>query len=124
MDALDTWEKTMKTPRETITTIDLGYEQMWIFDGGRDARVRVLYGASWLTGEAAPEDRVLPAGAELALARGRTLVQALAPTRLQLTARRAGLRDALATAGWRWRSRAARWIGRTQFGPAAAGPCA
>ena len=54
----------MNTPTETIRTIDLGYEQMLIFDGGRGARMRVLYGAAWLTGEGDPVDAIVGAGSE------------------------------------------------------------
>jgi hypothetical protein len=73
---------TMRT--ETVTTIDLGYEQMFVFDGGRDGRVRVLYGAAWLTEEGRAADAIARAGEELPLHGGLALLEALAPSRLQI----------------------------------------
>jgi hypothetical protein len=87
---------------ETVTTIDLGYEQMFVFDGGRDSRVRVLYGATWLTEEGQAADAILRAGEEAPLHGGEVLVEALASTRLQFIE-------------LRWHSltqRIARWLGR------------
>lgn len=105
----------MKAAAPRIRTIDLGHEQMMIFDDGRGDRVRVLYGATWLTHEGEGEDTVLRPGAERALGDGRTLIAALEPTRLQVLGaagqRRPRLRT-LAQRVWRW---ARRW----QFGPVA-----
>ena len=52
--------------------------------GGPGDRVRVLFGATWLTQEGEPGDAVLRAGSELPLSGGRTLVEALEPARLQV----------------------------------------
>lgn len=77
----------MKTSRETIRTIDLGYDQLLILDGGRDGRVRVLFGATWLTEEGEAGDAVLRGGTELPLHGGRTVIQGLEPTRLEVVER-------------------------------------
>lgn len=74
----------MKTTAETARTIDLGYEQLFLFDGGPQARLRVLYGATWLTEEGEPGDVVVRAGHEVALRRGRALIEGLGPTRVQI----------------------------------------
>lgn len=74
----------MRHATETITTVDLGYEQMFVFDGGREARVRVLYGATWLTDEGAGDDVIARGGAEMPLRGGRAVIEALAPTRLEI----------------------------------------
>ena len=37
-----------------IRTIDLGDEQLMVFEGGPGERVRVLCGAAWLTQEGEP----------------------------------------------------------------------
>lgn len=89
----------MKQPLETIRTIQLDYDQIWVFDGGRDARLRVLHGATWLTEEGRAADAVVCAGSEVPLHQGRTLVEALGPARLELVERArpwASLRAALA----------------------------
>jgi len=74
----------MKGSAETVTTVDLGYEQMLVFDGGPDARVRVLYGATWLTEEGLRDDAIVGTGDEVALHGGRAVAEGLAPTRLQI----------------------------------------
>lgn len=74
----------MKPTAESVTTIDLGYEQLLVFDGGPRARLRVLYGATWLTEEGQPADAVVGAGAEVPLHGGRAVVEGLGPTRLQI----------------------------------------
>jgi hypothetical protein len=105
----------MKLPLETIRTIQLDYDQIWVFDGGRDARLRVLHGSTWLTEEGAAADAVVCAGSEVPLHAGRTLVEALGPTRLELVERTApgtALRSALA----RWRSALRRAVARLQLG--------
>jgi hypothetical protein len=83
-------ELAMARATETIRTIDLGPDQMLVFDGGRDGRVRVLFGATWLTHEGEADDTILRAGAELALHRGRTVIEGLEPTRLQIVERSSG----------------------------------
>lgn len=110
----------MKAAAPRIRTIDLGYEQMLIFDDGRGDRVRVLYGATWLTQEGEDGDALLRPGAERMLCDGRTLIQALEPSRLQVvgapSARRHPVRTLL--------RRARRWISRLQLGPATPEPAA
>jgi hypothetical protein len=112
----------MDPTAETVTTIDLGYEQLLVFDGGRQARLRVLYGATWLTEEGKPGDAFVGTGGEVALRGGRTVVEGLAPTRLQLVERRS----------YRpWRRLGSRprriahdlrqWLSRLHLGPASAG---
>jgi hypothetical protein len=108
-------EQDMKTAANRIRTIDLGYEQMMIFDDGRGERVRVLYGATWLTQEGAMGDAVLRLGSEQVLQEGRTLIEALEPSRLQiLSAPARGHAPVRALL-----RRARRWISRLQFGPVA-----
>ena len=110
----------MNDRAETVRTIDLGYEQMLVIDGGPGSRVRVLYGATWLTEEGEPGDAIVGGGDEVALRGGRTLIEALAPTRLQILEARSG---AAARAG-RWLRRAAhearQRLDRLQLGAAAA----
>lgn len=106
----------MNTTMYRTRTIDLAAAQMLTLDSRRARRVRVLCGAAWLTSEDEPGDSVVRAGDELALQRGRTLVEALGPVRLQLT------EAALPwTAGWpqAWR-RLRRQFARWQLGPVAA----
>ena len=101
----------MRHGTETISTIDLGYEQMLTFDGGPGSRLRVLYGATWLTGEGEHGDAVVRGGSEVALRAGRTLVEALEPSRLQI------VRGAGGTSRWRaLRQAARRFIARQQWG--------
>ncbi len=104
---------------ETIRTIDLGYEQILVFDGGREARVRVLYGATWLTEEGEPGDAVARAGDEMVLHGGRAVLEGIGPARVQIVSGRPGL---LRRAGY-WLRRAARrarqHVGRMQLGAVA-----
>jgi hypothetical protein len=111
-------EQDMKTAAKRIRTIDLGYEQMMIFDDGRGERVRVLYGATWLTQEGVGEDSVLRPGAERALHEGRALFEALEPSRLEILGPPVRFRSPLR--GFPGRVR--RWIRRLQLGPALARP--
>jgi hypothetical protein len=106
----------MNRKPEIIRTIDLGYEQMWVFDGGPHARMRVLYGATWLTGEGDGADSVVGAGSERALRPGRSLIEALVPSRVQIV-ERAGRGSALLRRWWR---AARRTVTRQQFGPVVA----
>jgi len=108
----------MKTATTRIRTIDLGYEQMMIFDDGRGERVRVLYGATWLTQEGEAGDAVLRPGAERALRDGRSLIEALEPSRLEILGQPARGRSPLRTLLGRVR----RWITRLQLGPAVPRP--
>jgi hypothetical protein len=106
----------MRSTTDVIRTIDLGYEQMWVFDGGPQARVRVLYGATWLTGEGDGADTIVGAGSERALRPGRSLIEALVPSRVQIV-ERAGHGSALLRRAWRV---VRRFVTRQQFGPVGA----
>ncbi|MEW5881493.1 MAG: DUF2917 domain-containing protein [Pseudomonadota bacterium] len=76
------WEPT------TLRTIDLGYEQMLMFESHPGARVRVLYGSVWLTEEGVPHDSIAGSGDEVALrARGAALLESLAPARVEIVDR-------------------------------------
>lgn len=118
----------MKQRKETITTVQLDHEQLMVFDGGPGGRVRVLYGAAWLTAESEAADMILAAGNEARLHEGRTLIEALASTQLQVSGpvgyRPAGRRAPgvpRPAAWWRRALRAARrQITRLQLGPTAA----
>ncbi len=112
------WKQDMKAATPHIRTIDLGYEQMMVFDGGRGESVRVLFGATWLTQEGEAGDAVLRPGAELALHDGRSLIQALEPARLQILSEPAHGRSFMRAL----LRRARRWISRLQFGPATPEP--
>jgi Protein of unknown function (DUF2917) len=116
-------EQQMTSRAETMRTIDLGYEQMFILDGGRDARVRVLYGATWLTEEGEPGDAFLHADGEVALHGGRTVIEGLEPTRLQIVepARRSILQQAARWLRQAGRS-ARRQVERLQLGTATVEP--
>ena len=46
----------METQAMTVRTIDLGYEQVLLIDTGPGTRIRVLYGAMWLTEEGCADD--------------------------------------------------------------------
>ncbi len=101
----------------TMTTVDLGYEQMFVFRGGTGTRVRVLYGATWLTEEDRLADAVVRAGEEVFLHGGRVLVEGLAPARLQIVSAPAiGLRRQASDRLRQAARDARRWLGRLQFG--------
>lgn len=108
----------MKAAATRIRAIDLGREQMMIIDDGRGERVRVLYGATWLTQEGDAEDAVLRPGTERALRGGRALIAALEPTRVQIVSEPAHGRSLMRA----WLRRARRWITRLQLGPVAPEP--
>lgn len=112
----------MARQMETIRTIQLDYDQIWVFDGGRDARVRVLHGATWLTAEGDAADAFLHAGDEWRAGAGRTVIGALAPSRLQVESP-AGRRTPGAALQWLRRAGIAlrQSVGRLQVGPAVAG---
>lgn len=70
---------------ETLTTIDLGYEQLLVLEGRRGTRVRVLYGSLWLTEEGEAGDRFPASGEEVVLkSRGLALLEGLGAARVQL----------------------------------------
>jgi hypothetical protein len=108
-------EQDMKAVRPRIRTIDLGYDQLLIFDDGRGDRVRVLFGATWLTQEGDSGDTVMRQGTELTLCDGRTLIGALEPARLRIVREPVKARI-LVRVGALLRS-ARRWIRRLQLGP-------
>jgi hypothetical protein len=115
-------EQVMQITTETVRTMDLGHEQMLIFDGGRGERVRVLHGATWLTGEGDRADTFLGPGSEVVLHDGRTLIQGLGPARLQII-ERAGRASTRPTDWLRpWWLGLRRHVVRLQFGQAAADP--
>ncbi len=91
----------MKQASQTVRTIDLGYEQMLVIDGGRDTRLRVLFGATWLTEEGRSEDSIVRQGGEVGLRGRRAVVEALLPAQVQVVTTDQPVRTAL-----RW------WIGR------------
>ena len=107
---------------ETIRTIQLDYDQMRVFEGGREGRVRVLHGGAWLTEEGEASDAFLRAGSEARFQARRTLIEALEPTQLQI-AEFSGSAASRARAMGRqiWRG-LRRIVLRHQFGPAAAQP--
>lgn len=74
----------MTSETQFVRTIDLGYDQMFVFESGPQSRVRVLFGSTWLTQEGRPDDEVVRAGDEVPLHGGRALMQALGPTRVQI----------------------------------------
>jgi hypothetical protein len=111
-------EKHMKHRTEIIRTIDLDHEQMWVFDGGPNARIRVLHGATWLTGEGQADDTILHRGSERALHPGRTLIEGLMPSRVQIVERTE--RGGVSMRQW-WRS-VQRFVTRQQFGAIASQP--
>lgn len=66
-------------------TLDLGHEQLLVLDDRPGTRIQVLAGGLWLTEEGHLEDRFAGAGEWLRLeARGRTVAEALGPTRVVL----------------------------------------
>jgi hypothetical protein len=111
-------ENPMKT-MQRVRTVDLVQDQMLVIDGGRPGSLRVLRGATWLTHEGEAGDSVVQAGAEVALVRGRTLIEALVPARVQVT--EAGVPWA---EGWfrAWQA-LRRQLTRWQLGPVAAEGC-
>lgn len=116
-------EKTMNHATTTIRTIDLGYEQLLVFDGGRDTRVRVLHGATWLTQEGEAGDEFLQRGSDVAVHGGRVLVQGLQPARVQIVRHVESGTARLATWLLRaWRA-ARRQVSKVQFGAVEAAPC-
>ena len=105
---------------ETVRTIDLDHDQMLIFDGGRDGRVRVLHGGAWLTEEGDAADAFLRAGAEARFHGRRTLIEALGPTQLQVVQQGASMRSEVQAAWRRMWSRLRLGAIRHQLGATAA----
>lgn len=84
-----------------LQTIDLGYDQLLVLNDRRGARVRVLYGGVWLTEEGEPRDRFLLGGDAARVGHdGATVIEALAPTRLELLAAPPPLAPAWLRRGW------------------------
>jgi hypothetical protein len=70
---------------QRVTTIDLGYEQMWLVESPARTKVRVLYGGVWLTEEGSARDAMLASGDEVALhARGLSVIEGLGAARIQV----------------------------------------
>lgn len=109
---------------ESIRTIHLDRDQMLVFDGGREGRLRVLQGGAWLTEEGDAGDAFLCAGSEARFHGRRTLIEALGPTQLQVAQHRIGAAAGL-QAVWRQLGQAVRRLAvRHQLGPTAAQPLA
>ena len=106
----------MKRTMQRVRTIDLVSHQMLVIEGAHAGRVRVLDGAAWLTCEDEASDSVVQAGAEVALAAGRTLIEALGPARVQVADTAVPWAAAWARAWRAWRRQRVRW----QFGPVTA----
>ena len=108
----------MERHNERVRTVDLGYEQMLMFDNGPGTRVRVLYGATWLTEAQVARDTFLGAGDEHLLRQdGTALIEGLAPSRVQILelTRDGWLRRAWGTLRRAYQKHRA----RAQFGPQA-----
>lgn len=66
-------------------TVDLDYDQLLVLHDPQGTRVRVLYGRLWLTEEGCAQDVFAAAGSELTVrGRGRTVIEGLGRTRVQL----------------------------------------
>lgn len=113
------------TPQR-VTTIDLGYEQMWIVESPARTKLRVLYGGVWLTEEGSTRDSMLGSGDEVALrARGLSVIEGLGATRIQVVeegSRLRAVRNLLDRAIARIASAFGRMRQRSQLGGSA--PCA
>ena len=109
----------MHTDTPRIRTLELGHDQLAAFDAAPGERVRLTFGAAWLTQEGEPGDSFLCPGDELTLRGGRVLVGALGQTRLHrsVDVRPAAVLRRLAH-GLR------RWATRLQLGPVQPEPVA
>lgn len=109
------------TPQR-VTTIDLGYEQMWLVESPARTKVRVLYGGVWLTEEGSGRDAMLSSGDEVALrSRGLSVLEGLGATRIQVVEEGTHgqvLRDRLERGMARVATAFARLRQRLQFGRA------
>lgn len=108
----------MRNAMQTVTTINLEPAQLLVLESGRRGRVRVLYGAAWLTEEGDTDDTVLCAGGEHILSGARTFIEGLGASRLQIETAPAS--PARRFAGW-LRSKvhdAQAVVARLQMGPA------
>lgn len=75
----------MRCEWQTSRTVDLDYGQLLVVEGAPGTRVRVLYGALWLTEEGHAQDVFAGSGGEVALhGRGRAVLEGLGRARLQL----------------------------------------
>jgi hypothetical protein len=96
---------------------DLDHGQVLIVEASRGGRVRLLSGSAWLTAEGDSSDTFLCAGSEGLLQRGRTLIEGLAPARVQIAEATTGSRWWPA-AGWASLRRGVRrQVARLQLGP-------
>lgn len=108
---------------ETIRTINLGHEQMLVFESQHGSRVRVLYGATWLTEEGEAGDSIVRSGEEVSLrGSGTAIVQGLGPARVELLDQHRARPAQRLADGWRRTlSALRRWVKALQLGaPAAA----
>lgn len=99
----------------TTRTIDLGYEQLLTFVGRPGTKVRVLYGAMWLTEEGRAQDIFAGCGDEVVLrAGGLSVVEGLGAARVQVIEPAARSLAASFTTGARrlWRRLRTRVAGR------------
>ena len=73
-----------------VTTINLGHEQMLLIENEAQTKIKVLYGGVWLTEEGLAQDQIVGTGATAVVhSRGRVLLEALQPSRLELARREA-----------------------------------
>jgi hypothetical protein len=103
--------KTRAADWTTVRTIDLDRDQLLVVDSADGTRVRVLYGAVWLTAERDQQDYFAHTGDELVVDHARrALIESLGMTRLEIhrPLPRHRLREALAML----RLRAQRWVAR------------
>ena len=88
-----------------IRTIELGRAQLFALDSGRGDRVRVLCGSALLTQEGDVDDALLSPRGEAVLHDGRTLIEALQPSRLQIVSEGSRARRRPLALARRWRQR-------------------
>ena len=100
----------MASTTHHIRTIELGRAQLVALDSGRGDRVRVLCGSALLTQEGDVDDALLSPRGEAVLHDGRTLIEALQPSRLQIVSEGASARRGPRALVRRWRQ-------RLQWGP-------
>lgn len=102
----------MQWAQTNTRTIDLGYEQLLTFVGQPGTRVRVLYGAMWLTEEGRAQDIFASCGDEVTLGTGgRSVIEGLGAARVQVIEPRG--RSLLRVVGNRLRSAWARLRSRS-----------
>jgi hypothetical protein len=109
-----TQERDMHNPTPRLSRIELGHGELLAFDAVPGERVRLLFGAAWLTQEGQADDSFLCPGDELCLRGGRVLVAASGHTAMRRSAE---------ARPWRLRRwprplhALRRWVTRLQLGP-------